>query len=132
MRGTYDIHVRDGYVEEIVEGEVTLAGMTDLVKRVLDDPRFHPDLNGLVDFGRARLDLSFEEVAGVARLLKSDRRSSRGYWAFVVSSDLSHGVVRLFHGLSDDTIAVQIFRDRTSAEQWLRSLAPPVGARSGS
>lgn len=132
MRGTYEIHDRDGYVEEVVEGEVTVAGMTDLVRRVLGDPCFHADLNGLVDFSRALLDLSFEEVAGMARLLKNDGRSSRGYWAFVVSSDLSHGVVRLFHGLSDDTIVVQIFRDRASAVEWLRSLAPPAGARSGS
>lgn len=121
MVGRYIIHTEQRYIEEILEGEVTLPGMAALVQAALADPAMAPDLDGLVDLTAAQIKLSYEDVRELAHGLRNDHRASRGYWAFVVSSSLSHGIVRMFEALSDDAITVQIFRDRAPALEWLLS-----------
>jgi hypothetical protein len=121
MVGRYIIHTEERYIEEILEGEVTLPGMAALVQAALSDPAMDSSFDGLVDMTAAQIKLSYEDVRQIAHGLRNDHRASRGRWAFVVSSSLSHGIVRMFEALSDDAIAVQIFRDREKALAWLLS-----------
>lgn len=119
MVGRYIIHTEQRYIEEILEGEITLPGMAALVQAALSDPAMDPSFDGLVDMTAAHIKLSYEDVRQLAHGLRNDHRASRGYWAFVVSSSLSHGIVRMFEALSDDAVTVQIFRDRDEALTWL-------------
>jgi hypothetical protein len=121
MVGRYVIHTEEHYIEEILEGQVTLSGMAALLQAALSDTAMDPSFDGLVDLRAAQIKLSYDEVRQIAHGLKNDHRASRGYWAFVVSNDLGHGIVRMFEALSDDAITVQIFRDREKALAWLVS-----------
>lgn len=121
MVGRYIIHTEQRYIEEILEGEVTLPGMAALVQAALSDPAMDSSFDGLVDMTAAQIKLSYDDVRQIAHGLRNDHRASRGHWAFVVSSTLSHGIVRMFEALSDETITVQIFRDRDEALAWLLS-----------
>lgn len=121
MVGRYVVHAEQRYVEEIFEGEVTLLGAAALLEAALADPAMDPGFDGLVDLRAAQLKLSYEDVRQIAHGLTHDPRASRGRWAFVVSSSLSHGIVRMLEALSDDTITVQIFRDHDEALAWLLS-----------
>lgn len=119
MVGRYFIHTEERYIEQVLEGDVTLPGMAALIQAALSDPAMDPSFDGLVDLTAAHIKLSYDDVRHIAHGLKNDHRSARGHWAFVVSSTLSHGIVRMFEALSDDAITVQIFRDRDKALNWL-------------
>lgn len=123
MIGHYTVHPEFGYLEEIVKGVVTLQEMVDFLEGVVSDPNLSPEYNVLVDLSAAHIALRFDEMSVIAGMLKNDIRASRGHVAFVVSSTLNYGMVRMFEALSDDRITVQIFRERAAAEKWVREAA---------
>lgn len=127
--GSYRIDLRRAMRIEEYEGKVGLADLKEIVRAVVSDPDWSPDLHGLVDFTKAELELSANDVLRLALMMRQQQNRSRGWVAFAVSSSAAFGVVRMLGYWARSTDRFRIFGSREEAEAWLeRHLdhAPPV------
>jgi hypothetical protein len=127
--GSYRIDSRRGMRIEEYQGKVGLADMKDIVRAVVSDPDWSPDLHALVDFTKAELELSANDVLRLALMLRQQQNRSRGWMVFAVSNSVSFGVVRMLGYWARSTDRFRIFSSREEAENWLeRHLddAPPA------
>ena len=112
------------------EGRVTFDEMRANLERLAADPDFDPEFNQLSDASRATdSDLSSANV----RLLYRRRVFSPTSRRAVVASDkFTYGMARMIQAyveMSKAAVEVQIFRDRSSALEWLGIFEDPI--RSG-
>ena len=92
------------------------------------DPCWSPDYHGLVDFGKAELELSANDVLRLALTLRHEDHRSRGWMVYVVGDSVAYGIVRMLGYWSRNTDRFRIFQTRGEAEAWLernsRTLPP--------
>ena len=117
-------------VVTVEEGRVTFDEMRANLERLAADPDFDPEFNQLSDASRATdSDLSSANV----RLLYRRRVFSPTSRRAVVASDkFTYGMARMIQAyveMSKAAVEVQIFRDRSSALEWLGIFEDPI--RSG-
>lgn len=127
--GSYRIDCRRGLRIEEYQGKVGLADLKDIVRAVVSDPDWSPDLNGLVDFTKAELELSANDVLRLALMLRQEQNRTRGWVVFVVSNSVAFGVVRMLGYWARSTDRFRIFSSREEAEKWLDrhcDKAPPA------
>ena len=117
--GSYWIDTVRGLRIEEYQGKVGLADLKEIVRAVVADPDWSPDLHGLVDFTKAELDLSANDVLRLALMLRQEQNRSRGWVVFAVSSSASFGVVRMLGYWARCTDRFRIFHSREEAEKWL-------------
>lgn len=117
--GSYRIDTRRGIRIEEYQGKVGLADLKDIVRAVVSDPDWSPDLHGLVDFTKAELELSANDVLRLALMLRQQQNRSRGWVVFAVSNSVAFGVVRMLGYWARSTDRFRIFSSREEAEQWL-------------
>lgn len=104
---------------EEYHGVVGLDAIKALTRAVTGDPAWSPELNGLVDFSGASLELSGDEVLRLALMWREDAYRSCGWLAFVVPNSAVFGVVRMLGYWSRATDRSRIFASRDEAERWL-------------
>lgn len=127
--GSYRIDTRRGIRIEEYQGKVALGDLKDIVRAVVSDPDWSPDLHGLVDFTKAELELSANDVLRLALMLRQQQHRSRGWVVFAVSNSVAFGVVRMLGYWARSTDRFRIFSSRQEAETWLernRRHAPPA------
>lgn len=127
--GSYRIDARRGIRIEEYQGKVGLGDVKDIVRAVVSDPDWSPDLHGLVDFTKAELELSANDVLRLALMLRQQQNRSRGWMVFAVSNSVAFGVVRMLGYWARSTDRFRIFSSREEAENWLerhRDHAPPA------
>lgn len=117
--GSYRIDCRRGLRIEEYQGKVGLADLKDIVRAVVSDPDWSPDLNGLVDFTKAELELSANDVLRLALMLRQKQNRSRGWVVFVVSNSVAFGVIRMLGYWARSTDRFRIFSSREEAEKWV-------------
>ncbi|RPJ32618.1 MAG: hypothetical protein EHM17_12845 [Verrucomicrobiaceae bacterium] len=117
--GSYRIDPRRRLRIEEYRGKVGLADLKDIVRAVVSDPDWSPDLNGLVDFTKAELELSANDVLRLALMLRQEQNRSRGWVVFAVSNSVAFGVVRMLGYWARCTERFRIFNSREEAEKWL-------------
>jgi hypothetical protein len=114
---------------EEYQGKVGLADLRSIVAAMASDPCWSADHHGLVDFSRAELELSANDVLRLALMLRQEANRTRGWLVFAVSSPVAYGVVRMLGYWSRNTDRFRIFQSREEAEAWLernREHAPPA------
>ena len=116
----YRIHPELGMRVEEYRGRVSLEDVKGLTRAMANDPRWSPDLNGLVDLTGATLDFSADDVLRLALMWREDAYRSRGWLAYGVSTSAVFGVVRMLGYWSRTTERSRIFTRREEAEEWLR------------
>jgi hypothetical protein len=119
MKPTYAIHSDQGYVESAFEGPITLVDMGLHIQDMWADPRWNPTLNGIMDFSRARLELSDDDLKTLTKSMLRDPRCSLARFAMVVSTAEDFAVLRKVDVLSDGQSTLRIFFSRKEAAQWL-------------
>ena len=127
--GSYRIDTRRGIRIEEYQGKVGLGDLKDIVRAVVSDPDWSPDLHGLVDFTKAELELSANDVLRLALMLRQHQNRSRGWVVFAVNNSVAFGVVRMLGYWARSTDRFRIFSSREEAETWLernRRHAPPA------
>lgn len=127
--GSYRIDARRGLRIEEYQGKVGLADLKEIVRAVVSDPDWSPDLHGLVDFTKAELELSANDVLRLALMLRQEQNRSRGWVVFAVSNSVAFGVVRMLGYWARSTDRFRIFNSRDEAERWLerhRDRTPPA------
>jgi hypothetical protein len=107
-----------------VQGELTLGSFVQGIDTMYGDARFDPTADILVEIeAGASAGLSSVEVSGILQALQS-RGALRGTGrtALVASHEADLGMVRLLsHVLQHGPRAMQVFRSREEALDWLRS-----------
>ncbi len=119
MNARYVIHPDQGYVDTLIEGSVTLAEFWAHTQRVWSDPAWKSEYNGLIDFSRATIDMSDDELRELMKTMLADPRCSLARWAFVVTTAMTFAWLRKVDQMSDQQSTFRIFFSRKDAEDWL-------------
>ena len=112
-----------------VSGEVRVDQLVALLDHQVRDGTWEWPV--IYDATRRDQVLSKAEVHALASaaLRCAEAHGRRGPVAIVRDSDVGFGVARMFGLLSaDHTVALMVFRDRVSAEEWLDSFHGPKRA----
>lgn len=128
MKSRYTLHVEQGYVESVFEGPVTLVEMGLHVQEVWGDPAWKPTFNGLLDFSRASVDMTDDDMRALMKSMLRDPRCSLARFAFVVATAEEFAMIRKFDILTEALSTIRIFFNRSEALQWL--LHPPQGKQN--
>ncbi len=104
---------------EEYQGDVGLAELKRVISAMASDPCWSADFHGLIDFSRAKLELSANDVLRLALVLRHEENRSRGWLAFVATNSTTHGIVRMLGYWSRNTERLRIFQSRDEAEAWL-------------
>jgi hypothetical protein len=129
MNARYEIHPDEGYSESCFEGGVTLLDFATFVQKVWADPRWRAELDGLMDFSNATIEMTDEELQKLMKSMLKDARCSLARWAFVVRTADTFGWLRKVDVLSAQQSTFRIFFSRKEAEEWL--LQPRVKGNPG-
>ena len=126
--GQYRIDAERRVRIEEYRGKVGLADLRSVASAMVSDPCWSPDYHGLVDFGKAELELSANDVLRLALTLRHEDHRSRGWMVYVVGDSVAYGIVRMLGYWSRNTDRFRIFQTRGEAEAWLernsRTLPP--------
>ena len=114
----YEIDRSRGVVHVERWGELSRDEIVDSYRAIRADERFEPGFRQLSDMrGVLGCDLDGEAVRELSELKVFDRCSRR---AFVVSTDVSFGVLRMYQAWAElGERVVHVFRDPREAERWL-------------
>ena len=126
--GCYRIDPQRRLRVEEYTGRVGLADIRAILSAMVADPDWSPDHHGLIDFSRADLEMSTNDVLRLGLLWRQERNRTRGWLVFVVGNSAAFGVVRMLGYWSRSTDRIKIFQSRDQAEAWLdrqRNFAPP-------
>jgi len=104
---------------EEYHGVIRLSDIRALAEAVSSDPEWSPAFDTLIDFSRATLELSSNDVLRLALMLRQERYRSQGWMAFAVGDATSFCLVRMLGYWSRMTERSRIFRERSEAEEWL-------------
>jgi hypothetical protein len=125
MPTEYTIYPQWSLVISRGNGVFTQADFWDHVARMRADPEFNPDFNQMVDCRAfAAVELTSGQMADLASRSIFGARSRR---AFIVASDVQHGLARMFATYREIKAgqAVMVFHEMSAALSWL-GLAPDL------
>jgi len=118
MPADYRIDRSERVVYSRAWGVLTDQDLADNRAALFADPAFEPDLAQLYDF----TDVTEVKVSSMALLrLSLTSRFAPTARRAAVSSDVAFGMARRYSILSGREQLIQVFRDRSSAIQWLNS-----------
>lgn len=118
-------------VEEY-QGWISLEQLRGNVAAMVEDPEWSADLHGLIDFSRASLDLTANDVIRLGLILRRDDYHSNGWLAFAVGDSATYGLVRMLSHWARTTDRTRIFLGRAEAERWVIRNADHVPPGFGS
>jgi len=105
----------------IVEGKISFEAFNDIMRKIVTSTEFPPDCNTIWDLRKADLssiDSKFIEILISIRKKYPERGKAK--IAFIVDSDLSFGLTRMYEMISNQLPQViNVFRDYKEAEEWL-------------
>ena len=113
---------------EEYQGKVGLADLRSVISAMASDPCWSPEHHGLVDFSKAELELSANDVLRLALMMRQEAHRTSGWLVYAVGNPLAYGVVRMLGYWSRNTERFRIFHSREEAEAWLErngGQAPP-------
>ena len=118
MGFTYHIDKANGVVFTVWEGELDVEAFEMLQSALRDDPDFKPYYSVLTDLrGVTKTDINSKRMRQIAKNSPFDGSGRR---AFVVGSDLMHGMSRVYQAYRDEgSDHMKQFRDMTEARKWL-------------
>jgi len=119
MPADFYIDVSRRMVFSCGNGVLRLADFRDHMERLLAHPDFRPEFNQLLDFRHAEDVVSAtEEIILLAARNVFSPKSKR---AFVVTSDLHFGLVRMFGSYRENAgeQGIKLFREMKPALTWL-------------
>jgi hypothetical protein len=118
MPGSYLIDVESGVVYSRAWGVLTDEEVAAHSETLRADPQFKPDFRQIVDF-RELTDIRLSG-AGVRELARHNAFHRNARRAFVVASDESFGLVRMFGMFADsDVETFTIVRTLEAAFEWI-------------
>ena len=125
MKSSYVLHPDKGYLASTFEGTVTLVELGLHIQQVWADPAWNPTFNGILDFSRATIDLSDDDLRSLTKSMLADSRCSLARFAFVVSNADDFRIFRKVDALTEELSTMRIFFNRAEAERWLlQPIAP--------
>jgi hypothetical protein len=110
-------------------GVVTVADFLSHMNRLVHHPDFHPEFNQLLDFRRVEeVTLTTENIILLAERNVFSPKSQR---AFVVTTDLHFGLVRMFGSYREmaGEQGIRLFREMKEALAWLALTEEPDPGR---
>ena len=113
---TYKIDLEAGIIYAVGSGNIGAEDIESFRNELISDPRYRPDLLGLVDLRMAQLKFSGDEaqrLASWAAIVKPVKKL-----AMIVGSD-SYGFARMYQAWTERGQDLNIFDDINSAREWI-------------
>ncbi len=117
--GNYRIDTDRRIRIEEYQGKTGLSDLKSIISSMTSDPCWSADYHGLIDFSRAELELTANDVLRLALVLRHEANRSRGWLAYVATRSTTYGIVRMLGYWSRNTERMRIFQSREEAEAWL-------------
>lgn len=111
-----------GRVIITVWGEATLAGFRGYMAEFLDDPRWRPGMDSLVDLRALEIgEITSAQIRGLVEAQTRNReKRGGGRTAAVVSQEVTFGLVRMYEAYADQQSSPhRVFRSYDEARTWL-------------
>lgn len=123
MAFKHEFDPEKGIVRITVDGPVTIEDVLRDVGRTFVNSPFPGCTSFLIDSSSTTYDFWFKDAEKLVQFLESNHPPVEGCkWAIVAPSDGNFGIARMFEGLSYKVgIETGVFRDETSARDWLAS-----------
>jgi len=128
MQCTYSIHPEENLVRSRVAGDITVAGLIELVTQVSKDPAFRAGMNTVADLRESSGSWDFSEVQRYRDFLRHIAGDSTRRWGIVVKPGALAGVMHVLILISQSIshrIQMQLFEDVHAALRW--ATAAPQG-----
>lgn len=125
----YHVDVARRIVTTRVSGRISFSDFANHLQRILRDPKFHPDFNGLIVAATAAAVPSPTSIALIRPLVRvwSSRRAGVR-WAFVLpDNDTRQFAESVLLDLRLTSVTTRCFTSESSALAWLESAASAVG-----
>ncbi len=125
MALTYEISPSGDQVRVVGTGEITTADCIGLVRRVIADPRNHPDSSALVDLRNATYQAAdLAEVIDIAKALETFHFGARNHVAIVAKESLLLPTeIFVTHVKIATDAGIKVFVDLAAAEAFVRENA---------
>ncbi|MBK1881554.1 hypothetical protein JIN85_03950 [Luteolibacter pohnpeiensis] len=103
---------------EEYHGPIALSDWRTMTSAITSDPAFSPDHHGLMDFTRASLQMSTNDVIRMGLLMRRQDYLSNGWQLFVVNSSADFGNIRMLSRWARNENRLKIFNRRCDADAW--------------
>jgi hypothetical protein len=134
MVGRYQIKQEQGWVEQTIDGLVTLPELFAFIATNHADPQWHHDLLGVTDLRTATLNFTFDDMIAVATAEEGAGVWSQQPWAYVLpqGDTAMYGTLRMYQNIVEGTRApVALFFDLDDARSWLAERRRSLRAQGG-
>ena len=111
----FEIDLDAGVVFGVATGDVGTEEILDYVRRLLEDPKYRPDLYSLLDLRKAKPHFSEEDARRIAQMRVTTPSTRK--LAIVATEAFGHA--RMFHGWTGIDSNIMIFKEMQSAREWL-------------
>jgi len=119
-----EINSAGNLVRETWSGDVTLENYKSAMAELRQHPEYRQGMDGLADYRRARIMLSYNSMTMLASLCSSAEKWR--HVAIVVSRVVDYGLARMYQALTESTGShvkeFRIFMSIEEAERWLASV----------
>lgn len=121
MPARFEIDKQKRLVRSVAWGEVTIDDLRNHQRSLLAHPDFNPDFDQLYNLeGVTSAELTGDQIRSLALLGVFSSSSRR---AIVAPAPSVFGMARMFetyYSMIDNPASVEVFRDESSALQWLQ------------
>ena len=111
----FEIDLDAGVVFGVATGDVGTEEILDYVRRLLEDPKYSPELLSLIDARKTNPHFSEEEMRSLAQVRVKTPATKK--LAIVAAEAFGHA--RMFHGWTGNDANIMIFKEMNSAREWL-------------
>jgi hypothetical protein len=132
MTFAYDIYPEARSISVRYEGKFTLAGLLETTARLLDDARYAPEYDGLVDLTDVGLGVEMTDLRALIGYVQAHARVSRGRWAAVTDAPLATACSLVYKRAMAPQQTFEVFSTAEAACAFLGVRGErSAGARSG-
>ena len=123
MGCTYSIDTERNFIEVKFFGTMSVAEKIAHDEKILDDPRFRPNMDAVCDLREVLFDWQMQDIDRLRSFVQKVRgRIGAARWAIVVNggpTDFTAKVFTLLHLAYDKSIVIELFKTPEAATAWL-------------
>lgn len=106
-------------------GRTTVEDTIACINEVLDDARYQPGMNAMSEYLDASGEWTLTDLDKFRTYIANvKKRTGKSRWAVVIPEGKNTATARIvvaIHNALDNTIEIQLFRDRDAAVGWLET-----------
>lgn len=124
MKFSYVIDPERRLISQYFEGELTLAGLTESLRRLWADPAYCSSYNGFIDISKVSAQATFDDLRAFIEFVQGRPEHSRGRWVAVTSSPFLTACAMLYRNALANHHVFAVFSSYEAACAFLHITEP--------